>query len=145
LIRINLHPEPEWLDLAAGVRIRVAPLTTAIMAAARSDARVEALDDDAPRADVAIALARAIAGVAILEWEGVADAAGAPVAPGPETIDAVLDLWPLFEAFQLMYVAKGLLLEQEKNVSAPSPNGTSEGAPATAAHARDDATNAPAS
>ena len=38
----------------------------------------------------------------------------------------------LFEAFQLRYVSKGLLLEQEKNDCALSPNGTSAGATATA-------------
>ena len=48
------------------------------------------------------------------------------------TIDALLDVWPIFEAFQLTYVSKGLLLEQEKNVSALLPNGPSAGASDTA-------------
>ena len=43
---------------------------------------------------------------------------------------------PIFEAFQLTYVSKGLLLEQEKNVSALSPTGPSAGASATAEPAR---------
>jgi hypothetical protein len=46
----------------------------------------------------------------------------------PEAIDALLDIWPIFEAFQLTYVSKGLLLEQEKNASAPSPSGNTAGA-----------------
>tara|TARA_R110002072_G_scaffold268941_2_gene428042 strand:- start:4056 stop:4496 length:441 start_codon:yes stop_codon:yes gene_type:complete len=50
----------------------------------------------------------------------------------PEAVDALLDVWPIFEAFQLTYVSKGLLLEQEKNASALSPNGPSAGASATA-------------
>ena len=50
----------------------------------------------------------------------------------PESVDSLLEVWPFFEAFQLGYVAKGLVLEQEKNVFAPSPGGTSAGATATA-------------
>ena len=57
-------------------------------------------------------------------------------------IDALLDIWPIFEAFQLTYVSKGLLLEQEKNASAPSPNGPSAGASGTAKPARKSARTA---
>jgi hypothetical protein len=46
----------------------------------------------------------------------------------PEGIDALLEIWPVFEAFQTQYVAKGLILDAEKNVSAPLPNGPSAGA-----------------
>jgi len=53
-----------------------------------------------------------------------------------EAIDALLDVWPIFEAFQLTYVSKGLLLEQEKNVSALSPSGPSVGVSATATPAK---------
>ncbi len=72
----------------------------------------------------------------MLAWEGVGDADGNAIVPSPEAIDALLDLWPVFEAFQLTYVSKGLLLEQEKNASALSPNGPSAGARATAQPAR---------
>jgi hypothetical protein len=50
----------------------------------------------------------------------------------PAGIDALLEVQPIFEAFQAIYVAKGLLLDAEKNASAPSPSGTSAGATATA-------------
>ena len=56
--------------------------------------------------------------------------------PSPEAVDALLDVWPIFEAFQLTYVSKGLLLEQEKNASALSPNGPSAGASDTVKPAR---------
>ena len=45
-----------------------------------------------------------------------------------EGIDALLEIWPVFEAFQTQYVAKGLILDAEKNVFAPSPSGPSAGA-----------------
>ncbi|HDR29879.1 MAG TPA: hypothetical protein ENN83_15200, partial [Rhodovulum sp.] len=38
---------------------------------------------------------------------------------------ALLEIWPVFEAFQTQYVAKGLILDAEKNASAPSPTGPS--------------------
>ena len=59
-------------------------------------------------------------------------AEGDAIDPSPEAIDALLDVWPIFEAFQLTYVSKGLLLEQEKNASALSPSGSSAGASDTA-------------
>ena len=35
MLRLDLTTEPRWLDLGHGVRLRVAPLTTALMVAAR--------------------------------------------------------------------------------------------------------------
>ena len=61
----------------------------------------------------------------------------------PEGIDALLSLWPIFEAFNLHYVSRGMLLDAEKNGSAPSPTGTSVGATATAKGARARARTAP--
>ena len=77
-------------------------------------------------------LAKALARRAILDWEGVGDAAGEVLPVSPEAIDALLELWPVFEAFQTRYVAKDLLLDAEKNASSPVPNGSSVGAKATA-------------
>ncbi|WP_179141943.1 hypothetical protein, partial [Salibaculum halophilum] len=85
---------------------------------------------------VAIPFAVALDRLAIVEWEGVGDAKGAPVDPGPETIPALMDIWPIFEAFQTRYVQKGLLLEQEKNASAPSQPGSGAGARTTAQGAK---------
>ena len=144
MIRLDLNREPAWLDLAPGVRVLVEPLTTALMMAARSDPGVEGLPETATDEDRALALGRALGRLAIRDWEGVGDADGAPIPPTPEAITALLDLWPLFEAFQLRYVAKGLILEQEKNASAPSPSGTSAGATDTAPPVPDLAPTAPA-
>lgn len=132
MLRLNLAREAYWLDLAPGVRVRVEPLTTAIMVAARTDPRVRDIAPGTPDDSVAVLFAKAIAARAIIEWAGVGDADGLPIPVSPEAIDALLDLWPIFETFQTAYVAKGLLLEQEKNVSAPLPSGSSAGATATA-------------
>lgn len=62
----------------------------------------------------ALVFAKALARRAVLDWEGVGDADGNVTSPSAAAIDALLDIWPVFEAFQLVYVSRGLLLEQEK-------------------------------
>ena len=132
MIRINLSPEPQWLDLGHGVRLQLLPLTTALMVATRSDPAVQALDTDASNDTRAAVFAAALARRAIVDWDGVGDADGTVIAVTPEGIDALLSLWPIFEAFNLLYVSCGMLLDAEKNGSAPLPTGTSVGATATA-------------
>ena len=136
MIRINLSPEPQWLDLGHGVRLQLLPLTTALMVATRSDHAVQEMDVDASNDTRAAVFAAALARRAVVDWEGVGDADGAVIAVTPEGIDALLSLWPIFEAFNLHYVSRGMLLDAEKNGSAPSPTGTSVGATATARPAK---------
>ena len=143
MLRLDLSREPAWLDLGHDVRLKLEPLSTGLMVAARSDPAVEALPEDAPDEARALVFAKAIARRAVLDWEGVEDADGAPLAVTPEGVDALLEIWPLFEAFQLGYVAKGLALEQEKNASAPSPSGSTAGASVTATPAKARARTAP--
>ena len=128
MLTLDLTNEPRWHDLAPGVRVQLRPLTTALMVATRSDPVVESLPEEASDEERAVAFAKALARRAVLAWEGIGDAEGSPIDPRPEAVDALLDLWPIFEAFQLTYVSKGLLLEQEKNVSASLPSGPSAGA-----------------
>jgi hypothetical protein len=132
MIRLNLTATPQWLDLAPGLRLLVGPLTTALMVSARADLAIEALADTATQEELALAMAKAVARRAVLDWEGVGDDAGNVVPVTPEGIDAFLEIWPVFEAFQTQYVARGLILDAEKNVSAPSPTGPSAGAIGTA-------------
>ena len=136
MIRLNLTAVPAWLTLAPGLRLQVAPLTTALMVSARADPAIEALPETATQEELALAMAKAVARRAVLDWEGVGDDAGDPVPVSPEGIDAMLEIWPVFEAFQTQYVAKGLILDAEKNVSAPSPTGPSAVATGTARPAK---------
>ena len=136
MIRIELSPEPQWFELGHGVRLQLLPLTTALMVATRSDPAVQALEADASNDTRAAAFAAALARRAIFNWEGVGDADGNVLPATPEGIDALLSLWPIFEAFNLHYVSRGMLLDAEKNGSAPSPTGISAGATATARPAR---------
>ena len=143
MLTLGLTNAPRWHDLAPGVRVQLRPLTTALMVATRSDPAVEAVPEEAPDEERAVAFAKALARRAVLAWEGVGDADGNSIDPSPEAIDALLDIWPIFEAFQLTYVSKGLLLEQEKNASAPAPSGSTAAAGATARPARAGAPTAP--
>ncbi|MEO1961562.1 MAG: hypothetical protein ABGW82_11450 [Paracoccus sp. (in: a-proteobacteria)] len=136
MIRLNLTSEPRWLDLDPGLRLQVAPVTTAIMAAARSDIAASDMSEDLPQEALAVTMAKAVARRVILDWQGVGDAAGNPLPVTPEGIDALLDIWPVFEAFQRDCLAPHLMLDQEKNASAPSPTGSSAGATGTAKRAR---------
>jgi hypothetical protein len=159
MLTLDLTNDPRWVELAPGVRVQLRPLTTALMVATRKDPAVAALPEpafeaveplpaeelampvpssaflaaeDVSEEERALIFAKALARRAILDWEGVGDADGNAVDPSPAHIDALLDIWPVFEAFQLRYVSKGLLLEQEKNGSAPLPSGSSAGASDTA-------------
>jgi len=132
MLRLNITATPEWLELAPGLRLHMAPLSTAIMLAARAEIAAADLPADASNDDLSMIGAKAIARRTVLAWEGVGDADGNPVPVSPEGIDALLEIWPVFEAFQVQYVGNGMLLEQEKNGSAPSPTGTSAVAQTTA-------------
>ena len=143
MIRLNLTAAPAWLTLAPGLRLHVAPLTTALMVSARADPLIDNLSNASSQEDLALAMAKAVARRAVLEWEGVGDEAGNLLPVSPAGIDALLEIWPVFEAFQAEYVARGLMLDAEKNASAPSPTGPSAGATATARPAQAPAPTAP--
>ena len=121
MLRLNLSNEPRWLNLGHGVRLLVEPLTTAIMLAARSDPTIleatkgaEATDGES-NDDLARIVAKAVARVVVKDWEGVGDEDGKPLPLTPEGVDALLELWPIFEAFQTRYIAGALILDAEKN------------------------------
>ena len=136
MIRLNLSSEPRWLDLGPSLRLQVAPVTTAIMAAARSDIAASDAPEDLPQEALAVTMAKAVARRALLDWEGVGDQDGNLVPVSPAGIDALLEIWPVFEAFQAHCLAPHLMLDQEKNASAPSPTGSSVGATDIARPAR---------
>jgi len=122
MLRLNLSNEPSWLDLGHGVRLFVEPLTTAVMLAARSDPAILAAtqvaegEDSPSNDDLARIVAKAVARIVVQDWEGVGDAEGKPLSVTPDGIDALLEIWPIFEAFQTRYIAGALILDAEKNV-----------------------------
>lgn len=106
MIRIGLKSEPYWIDLPRGVRVLVRPPGTSVIVAAGAD-----LGEDRGR----VAFARAVARAAILEWEGVVDADDAPLGVSAEAVDAVMEVWAIFSAFERVYVQPALMVSTEGN------------------------------
>jgi hypothetical protein len=131
MIRLNLSSAPQWLDLGHGVRVLALPLTSAVLLSLRGDLTLEDAELLSP-AEQALRFAKAVASRVITDWEGVGDEDGKELSVTPAAAAALMDVFPLYRTFEANYVAPWLRLESEKNVSAPSPNGTSAGAPPTA-------------
>lgn len=132
MIRLRLQRGPEWLELLPGIAILVRPPSSSLIAEARADDAVRFLSEDAPRELVGLAFAKALARRVILEWRGVEDEAGRLADPAPETIDALLEVFPVYQAFEERYLKGAMVLDAEKNASGPSLPGTSATDPATA-------------
>jgi len=118
MIRLDLKREPHWLDLGHGVRLYVKPCTTALMMAVR--AQVQHTPAAASTASEAAGLRsaellKALAKLAVTDWEGIGDAAGDAAPVTPECVDALMDLWPIASAFESAYLGPALLLDEEKN------------------------------
>jgi propanediol dehydratase large subunit len=141
--KLDLMKTPRWLELFPGKRVKVRPLTTSMLIAARKDPAVAELPEDADDNEAALAMAKALARRAIVEWEGITDYDDEPLELSPEAVDFTIERWPYFQAFQTLYVARGMVLEAEKNGSLPLPNGTSAGATDTAQPAEQPVPTAP--
>ena len=118
MIHLDLKREPHWLDLGHGVRVHVRPCTTALMMAARAEVQraiVPSQNETEATGERTAALVKALGRLGIQEWQGVGDAEGGPLPVTHDGIDALLDLWPMAEAFERLYLAPALLLDDEKN------------------------------
>lgn len=146
MLRINLTNEPRWLDFGGGLRLEVLPADMDLISEAQEDPALQELraqldPDEEPTREQAIALgkalARAVAQLAIIGWEGVGDAEGRVIAkPTPEGIDALMRHPAVFPKFQSEYIEPALVLADEGNGYAPAPSGTLAGARTTAKPAR---------
>lgn len=118
MIRLDLKREPHWLDLGHGVRVHVRPCTTALMMAARAEAHrsiAPSQNETQAAGERTAVLVKALGRLGIQDWEGVGDADGEPLPLTPEGVDALLDLWPMAEAFERLFLGPALLLDEEKN------------------------------
>lgn len=106
MIRIKISAEPIVLDLPEGVRLTCRPPGSSVIVAAGAD-----LGEDRGRA----AFARAVARAAIIGWEGVEDGDGEPLEVSPEAVDALMEVWPIFAAFERLYVQPALVVNTEGN------------------------------
>lgn len=116
----SAHSDLHWLDLLPGARVRVRPVTVAAIIVARADAgkvfRSEDADTDPQTgAKATSAMVRSLARFAIAEWEGIGSNDDQPAEVTPETIDALMSLWPAYDSFERLYVGPALAGETEKN------------------------------
>lgn len=157
MIRLSMQRESRWIDLdGLGVRLRVKPLTTAIMEAFRSEAvkRIAALrqqaeqqagagfplDPTGPNVTnpawrdglAAQFMAEALLRYAVEEWEGVTDDAGAPLPIDPASIEAFAAHDAAANAFLREIMAPLSAVAAEGNGSAPSSPGDGGAEPTTA-------------
>ena len=113
MITLNLKRENFWLDLPQGIRLFLKPATTALVMAARIEALKEVDADAGVRS---AALIRKLAQLAILGWENVGDMEGNPIDVTPDAVEVLMELWPIAESFERLYLAPALIVEEEKNV-----------------------------
>jgi len=133
MLKLNLKSEPEWIDLPRGVRLNVLPYSTLVALAARDDVRMrQAAKSGVSHVELSFVSGVAVARAAIIAWEGVGDANGDPVDANPDTIAQLMNAPDMYDAFFLTYLVPALVLDDEKNGSAPSQNGTTAAARTTA-------------
>jgi len=95
MLRLDMPTEPVWHDLPHGVRLKLRPATAALVAAADVAARAalpaEASTDPALATGLAFQVrAQALARYLVADWEGVADATGAPAPVTQANTDALM-------------------------------------------------------
>lgn len=116
----GLQIETRWLDIHTSVRVQVRPCTVAAIIVARAEAgKVFRADPDGDNthtsAQASSAMVRALARFAIVAWEGICGEDDQPAAVTPDAIDALMSLWPAYDAFERLYVGPALMGEPEKN------------------------------
>ncbi|MCC6718769.1 MAG: hypothetical protein IT555_12865 [Acetobacteraceae bacterium] len=150
-IRLGLPREPRWVALAGTARVLVRPATTALISAAQHAAMAEAdairagrqglldagaavdgFDLDDPHIVAGLAhdlMVRALARCLITDWDGVFDAEGNALAFDPKLLPQLMAIEDVAAAFWKHFLEPERRRVLEGNASAPSPNGTSAGAP----------------
>lgn len=126
MLKISNSPETVWVDIAPGARIRLQAWTTQTKAAGQTASRA-AIEAGHPTDVAGVAFTIGAVKWAALAWEGVGDDDGEPLALTPANLELLLTQHPgAYARVDAAYVLPGLNQEAEKNVSAPSRDGTSQ-------------------
>lgn len=140
LVHLDLSREDRWTTLLAGFEVLHGPVTSAMLAEAGHAADPE-LTIEARTVEITRFLAKAV----IRDWRGVVDdATGEPLVVSPAAVDAVMDIWPIFRAFNDKIIDARIRIDREKKDLPASQNGTSGQGPDTAPIATDPVPTAPA-
>ncbi|WP_295042126.1 hypothetical protein [uncultured Paracoccus sp.] len=136
MLQLKIAAQPEWLDPAHGVRVKMLPPSTPVIVEAR---RISAglmlahgveIDEDGVghMGQALFIMTAAYVAAGALEWEGVADENGASIQTlTPDQVVALLGQEPeIFDFFDRGYASEVYALMSEKKGSSPSPSGSSE-------------------
>ena len=109
MLKLDLPIEPFWADLPHGVRVRIKPVTTAIISAAQhraarlgreaAEAAGGELDPDISRGLAFVLMCKALARFAIEEWQGVIGPDDAPLPLSPDAVERLMDHESMASAF----------------------------------------------
>ena len=109
LVRLNLSTKDQWTVLIAGFEVLHGPVSSALMAEAGHAAKGETV------AARTVEITRFLARHVIRDWRGVVDdATGQPIPVTPDAIDQVMDIWPIFRAFNDRVVDARTRVDREK-------------------------------
>lgn len=115
MLVLNLKKEPFWIELLAGVRVQLKPITTPLVIAARVQA-IKILGDNPQDGSVwASTFLTCLAQASIMAWEGIVGEDGKEVPLTSDNVAAFMGNIHAYDAFDALYYRKVDLLEQEKN------------------------------
>ncbi len=135
MLQLKVAAQPEWLEPAHGVRVKMLPPSTPVIVEAKRISAglmlghgVEMGDDGVGHVGQALfVMTSAYVAAGALEWEGVADENGASAQTlTPDQVVALLAQEPeIFDFFDKGYAGEVYALMSEKKGSSPSPSGSS--------------------
>jgi len=115
MLRLSLKTEPEWIEIWPGVRLKVRPVTSSVIAAAKSDPEFVSVIEGSGVEQYTLSFTRAVEKVSILEWSGVGDEDGVLIdEPTADHIGRLMDFHQIADAFWHKCVSKAFLLADEK-------------------------------
>ncbi len=162
-VRLSMPREPYWIALGFGVRHRVRPASTALVATLKAKAdrlaremmdpveaeRLAGIMDakDLSQEDLFAGLFRLYLAIlvcqaATLEWEGYEDGDGNPLPVTDDNVAAAMRLPLISDAFLSKYFEPFAAAAEEGKGSGSSPNGTMAGGRPTAMDAASDGAKA---
>lgn len=133
MLKLNMQTEPYWIDLPGGITVKVKPINSAIMTAAKTNRNIaiKTMHDANPIDPQLLSglndslLTKELGHLAIIEWEGVFLSDGTPAPVEPKTIDQLMDVWIVAQIFMETYIFQLKLMVFEGNGLAPAANGIS--------------------
>ena len=148
LVRLDLSTAERWTALIGGFEILHGPVTSAMMAEAGHAANPGLVEGETPTElsieERTVIITKFLARCVIRDWRGVVnDDTGEVLAVSPAAVDAVMDIWPIFRAFNDKVIDARIRIDREKKDFPASQSGTSGPGPDTAPTVTDLAPTAP--